>query len=76
MSDECKLLGYVLGTYGGWNGDVEAITFNDFKPAAQVPWIEGADNINIDLINGTVEAYGEGADVLKQWTWKEFIANL
>ena len=75
--EECNVLGYCLGTFTGWDGDVEAIQFHGFKPDTQkiTDWPTEATDLCIDLCYGKVQAYDANGEELKQWEWTDFIRD-
>lgn len=74
---ELKVMSYVLGTHTGWEGDQEEQTFYGYVPVKTIEgWPESADVITINSIEGTVYAFGNGPDPIKQWGWRDFIAMI
>lgn len=56
-TNELKLLGRVIGTFNGWDGDMDTMIFYKFQPAKTVQ-LEPCD-LSVNYTEGTFKAYND-----------------
>lgn len=59
---EIKLMGKVLGTADGWDGEMPTFAFYDFQPAEGISLKAG--DLQIDYETGMFDIVAESGDVL------------
>lgn len=74
---EVKVLGRILGTANGWDGDgSEVFWFDDFKPKEDIP-IKPCDSLQVDLINGWMgESDPNDENIIDPIDICQFLANI
>lgn len=75
MTDETKVMGYVLGTHEGWDGDCEYVQFSGFTPFFK-GWPSEAKTIYISYVDGDVIAYDANEEPIARYTWPDFVKML
>ena len=69
MSDrrELKLLGRIIGTYTGWDGDPgDSVWFYDFIPAEGIN-LKPTDQLMFLEIEGKFQTINEAGEVIEEW---------
>jgi hypothetical protein len=65
MSDALKVLGRTIGTHNGWDGDMDAMVFYDFKPCDVLADDLPAGDLNVDFQAGDFSYYDDDGNVTK-----------